>query len=499
MSLQSDGMEDHVSNFDVIYNITKVNLMGRKLRVVGLADPDYAYQLTLKNCSDGSIDFNSGFALDLLLLLQYSLNFTYVALKGEGWSDLLPNGSWAGVGRQVLSNEAEFSIAQATLLPWNVKVFDFLFPTSKGFLVAAFRQPPSNSVRNILTASFPPVLWLVLFIFALIFIISIKVLHFGKTFYNERVCSVIKSVDINEEEEEEEEEGWMDALLALDASYWVLVTFCQRNSVGSPESIPMRIIYLALTILCIVAYVVFSAALVSNLSVELLPIRTFTDLIQSQLRIYGDVSIPFTHDYVKNIVNERLTGEGKSLLPSLDDTYFVNVQNGVRKVIDRKSTYISFEDALNTAYKIDFKMGDDYICNNLFKLTVPGVRMNGGMMFRKGSGLRQIFNPKVAMLYERGFIKRFTTIWYGSLFPRCLGDVVHAPPPLNLQDVSTAFMILLLGLLLCSVIFCGERAWLYFLLLYDWNHVWNNYSYPCRNCNVLRNKKHVRSSPDLFR
>lgn len=103
------------------------------------------------------------------------------------------------------------------------------------------------------------------------------------------------------------------------------------------------------------------------------------------------------------------------------------------------------------------------------------------------------------MLYERGFIKRFTTIWYGSLFPRCLGDVVHAPPPLNLQDVSTAFMILLLGLLLCSVIFCGERAWLYFLLLYDWNHVWNNYSYPCRNCNVLRNKKHVRSSPDLFR
>lgn len=148
--------------------------------------------------------------MDILLLLQYALNFTHIPIIGLGWPDLLDNGSWAGLARQILDDEAEFSIAQSTLLMNKIKVFDYLYPTSRGILAASFRQPPSNSVRNILTASFPLSLWAVLGVFALIFVGSIKLMWFGRVW----LCG-------GDKREDEE--------LAEDAGYWILVTYCQRS------------------------------------------------------------------------------------------------------------------------------------------------------------------------------------------------------------------------------------------------------------------------------
>lgn len=80
------------------------------------------------------------------------------------------------------------------------------------------------------------------------------------------------------------------------------ILFCfiiQTAFVGSPKSTPMRIIYISLTITSLVAYTAFSATLISTMSIELVPITNFADLITSKLEAYGDIAAPFTHRFVE--------------------------------------------------------------------------------------------------------------------------------------------------------------------------------------------------------
>ncbi len=78
-----------------------------------------------------------------------------------------------------------------------------------------------------------------------------------------------------------------------------IIAYIYIALIGSPTSIPLRIIYISLTITGLVVYTGLSATLMSSLSIEVVPIKSYSDLIMSKLDIYGDASAPFTHPFVQ--------------------------------------------------------------------------------------------------------------------------------------------------------------------------------------------------------
>lgn len=75
-------------------------------------------------------------------------------MKGNGWAGLLPNGTWTGMAAQLINNEADLSIAQASMLLMinELKGVSFLHSTSAGQFVALFQQPNRNSDRRLLSS-----------------------------------------------------------------------------------------------------------------------------------------------------------------------------------------------------------------------------------------------------------------------------------------------------------------------------------------------------------
>lgn len=76
----------------------------------------------------------------------------------------------------------------------------------------------------------------------------------------------------------------------------------------------------------------------------------------------------------------------------LDPSNFISVVSGVKKIVDGRGLIVTFEDALQPGF-LQLGVGDEFVCGKVFKLSVPGARTLGGMMLRKGNGLREIFNP----------------------------------------------------------------------------------------------------------
>jgi len=50
-------------------------------------------------------------------------------VTAKGWATQHPNGSWFGMARQILDNEADLSLAKTSILPYRAKALAYLVPT----------------------------------------------------------------------------------------------------------------------------------------------------------------------------------------------------------------------------------------------------------------------------------------------------------------------------------------------------------------------------------
>jgi len=113
---------------------------------------------------------------------------------------------------QIVNGEADISIAQASTIMMTDELhgISFLHSTSKGIIVAVFRQPPSSSIRDILTSAFQLGVWTSAFITWIVLIVSIRVIF--------RINNVCGNVEIEDE------------MFAVESSWWALSSSCYMGN-----------------------------------------------------------------------------------------------------------------------------------------------------------------------------------------------------------------------------------------------------------------------------
>lgn len=108
------------------------------------------------------MEFVSGFCLEILETLQFTLKFQYRGLRGTSWWGLLRNGTWLGMSGQIQRGEADICISQSSvimMLP-ALQVVSYLIPTSTQKLKAYFRQPEID--HDMLFSAFSVQVWIAL-------------------------------------------------------------------------------------------------------------------------------------------------------------------------------------------------------------------------------------------------------------------------------------------------------------------------------------------------
>jgi len=237
----------------------------------------------------------------------------YTVVAGEGWISQAHDGSLLGVGRQILKGEADFSITPSIMAPYRVKALSFLTPFNNDKLVAALKQPVTFSLDSV-CGSFPKVHWISsLAIFLLSFIFFKMIEKHGKELV-EGNASYSESVQV-----QTQSFVWMAAIVTqqgevskFDSVNLLLVFYYEVRKIQVKESLGLtemsttnsaRMAYWFLMFAITLTFALFNAALVSTLAVGTIPIKSFRDLVRSDVEIVGDKSLSVRWNCLNTIHN----------------------------------------------------------------------------------------------------------------------------------------------------------------------------------------------------
>ncbi|CAL8102627.1 unnamed protein product [Orchesella dallaii] len=341
------------------------------LRVVGQIDPNYQHRLTFLEKDNESVEFTSGQCLEILLLLQVLMNFSFVPIKGSGWMGRFPNGSYSGMASQLVYEGADISISQsAMLISMDImEAISFLQPTSTGHFMALFHQPKASSYRNLMTSVFSNntlacyvATWIAL-------LLSILILSSFQL--KMRIC---KEWDLD---------------FVKESASWAMATACITawyRYPTIPTSMHLRLATFIGSFVAYFGYVAFSAGITVNLVTEPVPIQNVEQLASSHLEKVLDKFLFVSIDAFKKVSGHNQNGNGKQ----------VTIQDALSKLLlnhEDGMAFITFADGFATAFH-QMNFHDNVFCDNLATILLESSRIKGAMAVKKGSPLRSTFNLK---------------------------------------------------------------------------------------------------------
>ncbi|XP_021952460.2 glutamate [NMDA] receptor subunit 1 [Folsomia candida] len=374
--------------------------------------------------------FESGYEADQVKFLGESFNLSIVVSVGTGWL-ALRNNTLSGMGQQIISGEADISISASEVLPYRARYIQFLHPTYYTNLWGFFVQPPSSSFRDIFINAFTRDLWLTMLSTWILIVLAM----FALSIVKRRLQTMHEN----------------DSILIQELIIWAAGAICQQGWHVCPESTCMKIIFIFALITGLVSYVAYSAALVSILSVKVMPIRNLDDIVNRGYTIFQD-----NQTINAMYVIQKLESEG--VIPCIpQEKRSIRSEVALPKVLspNEQSAFIGASDFFYPVAKE--KMNDTAICNSISRVPIGGRPIRGGSFIRKGSPFKDFFNHRLLIMYERGIRYRLLETYFRQSAVMCLEKTGSTKDPLGFNDVYTAFIILILGYCLSLFILVLER------------------------------------------
>ncbi|CAG7732413.1 unnamed protein product [Allacma fusca] len=343
--------------------------------VIGVAqsDPVYPRDSTLVFVN-GTLVEASGHSIDLFLDLAYILKFKPVMKKGAGWGDKLPNGSWSGISTQLLANDADICISQATLNVDRAEVFTFFQPTYLGNYLAHFRQIPSRSLRNVFLQPFHEEVWLLLLVASIMALLSLKLMYvfkFKNIFYG--FPWYVQDFTMGKQYEK----GSLSDLLL-----WIVGCISQKGWSLTPEGLGMKIVFYTTIITTTIVYVAYSANLVAIFKTSDTPITEFSTL-RKQLKIIGDKSIPFITDIVQNSSRQKKRSSHQE---------FMALNDAVEEVLATRSAFLTVDGFFN-AFLDSNRTSYEY-CQQISTIKALKTTRWAGMYARRNWSKKEVFGRR---------------------------------------------------------------------------------------------------------
>ncbi|OXA57913.1 Glutamate receptor ionotropic, kainate 2 [Folsomia candida] len=411
------------------------NIMeGVNVAAVAQNDPDYQPRIRTIIHSNGSAEFVAGMCLEVLDLLQFLLKFSYTAIDGKGWMGIFPNGTWTGQSGQVVNEEADFSISQASTIMMldQIHGITFLHSTSTGTLVAIFRQPHLSSIRDIILTVFHPYLWLCYLLVWTILLICLKIM-FNVLKHHEMILPG-------------------DAKFIKDSPLmlWAISATANLGWNMTPISSSIRLIFMIGFFLAACMYIAYSASMVTNLSTETIPVKNSKDLADSSIEIFADKWLPMTHKVMENMYRERHVD-----IQNLD-AFTNQLEFIIPDLMNRSWAFITFSDAISVVFhRLNFT--DVVFCQTIYSVVASKVLYPNAMYVKRGSPIREILNTRILLLIERGFLSRLNRFYDRETQILCLHQNRAYRGGLTMRDTITPFFFIFFGSIASLLILILER------------------------------------------
>ncbi|CAG7719355.1 unnamed protein product [Allacma fusca] len=383
-----------------------------------------------------------GLGTDVLNYLENALNFSMSFVKTNFFVRLI-NDTWSSMAQQIIDGETDVAVVKTTYLPNRKGPFTFLVPHYTDGIYAFFKQPPASSIRNIFTEPFTQSLWGVLI--AVWFLVGFSTL----------LASKIKNIYDQRDDIDEE--------ISKDTLLWAIAFTCQQGWHQDPQSISMKMIFFCGSILGLIIYVAYSAALVSALSTAVVPIKIFDDLLDNRFQ--------FTFEPRSQTIDTILSQKDRRSDSDEIDSTEIDMLNkrlriassdieGVGMVYSSNTAYLSFPDAFLSVAKDVYNQSDGDLCKKVSSVRVSRVPFRSGMLVKKMSPYKEFFNVRLIQLYEEGLMRRYQSHYKQSFQGLCDRQRHKNDISLELEDMFTAYCIILTGYALSLTIFAME--WMYF-------------------------------------
>ncbi|CAL8129497.1 unnamed protein product [Orchesella dallaii] len=366
--------------------------------------------------------------------LQQALNFSDETINSD-WIRAHKNGSLKGKTAELFRmGMADLFITPASLLPYRKVELSFLQPTYSNSVNGFFVQPAASSLRDIVISPFSFGLWVSLMATYLILIASI--LFFGRQYRN--ICTAMY-----------EEFPENDMTLGNEVLLWAVGAVTQQGWYIYPKSNSTRMAFTLGYSLGLVCYGAFSAAVVAILAVEMIPIKSRSDLLNSSLTFYADnasSTMAYVVDYLQTHTSIRFGNR-------------VNIKEGVSRLKSKEpSCYVAFPHYFYLS-AATINISESWICNHLSVISVTTGGTPSSMVVPRDSPYAELMNFMILKMISRGLNYRYVHLYNEATTWKCSKDSSQVFHPLGLNDVFTAGFILFAAIVISFALLVVEKTY----------------------------------------
>ncbi|CAG7652570.1 unnamed protein product, partial [Allacma fusca] len=380
----------------------------------------------------------SGLSYDVITALKDALNFsTDVSIYARGWNEILYNSSYREIGKVLFEEKEDILILKSTYIVARARNFKILVPHHIQGIYAYFLKPSVGSNVNIFWSLLRPRVWVAL-VGILVVIAASK---------------IIMDAIVEKLEQTEETSAHVSAIIKDDIM-WLIGLVTQQASPPTPTIASMRVLIFFASMFSLICFVALTAKLTSALTITFASIKTFFELIRTNIRIAADQDSIVARYTIEGEGNEFRFDQTNAMILKRNHDKFCDMTEGAKLLLAGHHTFIGYED-VKTVLLNQFNRTADDFCRKISSLPVHNLPFRSGMIATQKFPYKEFFNVKLIVLIQSGLLKRFNNHFamdYATVSCNQADGRL-----LELKDIYFAHLILITGNVLSALMCLFER------------------------------------------
>ncbi|XP_071519965.1 glutamate receptor ionotropic, kainate 3-like [Panulirus ornatus] len=399
----------------------RTNLTGLHLRCVTMAQAPFTY--LSEPDSQMNVEITGGYAKDVWDSLKEIHGFTYSCRMPEdlNWGSLT-DGKWNGMVRELVDQKADVVVTALDHNTARAKAIDFVTGLKEvGYQMVARRPGLMEETWTSFTSELLPDAWLGTLAFVVLAPPCLT------------ICAYFSPLETQK-------------VTLKDAYILAIGAFAIQGSWLDVRSVSSRIVFLTIFLATLVVYAHYTSALVSLLTVTSTNtgFNSLQDLLLDESFKFGFKAGTFLEVEFKNAEHSIFKEVWEKLVAPDPSSVVANSQDGINKVVNERYIYMMEGNEFRVLFGRQCRV---ILVKTMYFSTQTGFALAPDSPYRK------VFDTQLMRMRDGGVLSRSWHRWQPPP-TLCTAPRVVA---LDIHHLFTAFLLLVLGLILSIVLLPCER------------------------------------------
>ncbi|CAG7729480.1 unnamed protein product [Allacma fusca] len=425
-----------------LFTVRRNNFQGATLAVAIVKrsiDRDVTTKLDVET---NQTKITGGMSFDIMDCLQRILNFSMqVTMYEKGWNENLDNVTHQDMGLVLFQEIEDILVIKTTYIVKLARDFKLLVPHHIQNLYAFFIQPSFGFGTNIFWHLFKPICWG--------FLCGVLLFIWGSKFLIKKIMNNLEGLAQSVEQ--------IPAIIT-DEIIWLVALVTQQGWTQSASAGPMKFLFFTASFSVLICLTALTAQLTSKLSVSTAPIKSFLELIRTNILIAVDKDSTVARDTVMGDRGDfRFDEKNTEILKRNRDRY-CDMLEGAKLVMAGTHTYLGYGEVKSILISKFNRTGEDFCAiSGVSALPVHNLPFRSGMIATQNFPYKEFFNVKLTLLLQSGLASRFNRHFekeYSNVDCHYFED---GGKLMEWHDLLFLYEALLIGILVSLILSCFEK------------------------------------------